>query len=61
MMNHWMTVLQTQANEGNFSASVLEDICEQYVVGISDNKIQEILSHDVKDTSMQEKVSCIAG
>ena len=51
-----MTVLCTQANQCNFGASVTEHIHKQFIVWINDNKIQEMLLCDVKDTSTQEEV-----
>ena len=51
-----MAVLCTQANQCEVSASVIEHIHEQFMVGINDNKIQAMLLCDVKDTSIQGEV-----
>ena len=53
-----MTVVQSQANQCNFGTSDTEHNHEQFLVGINDSKIQEILY--VMSKTYQHKIRYLA-
>ena len=41
--DQWMTVLCMEGKQCNFSTSVTEHIHEQFIIGVNENKMQEMI------------------